>query len=166
MACDIFVFPFFFLFCLMYLFDFVGLVYLFIYLVFCTGMLLLIYISKVLKRQNNVRRHFTMCCLFSFPFWYSVLERYQCFSLSTYLNLIQSLNPVYEVVSRDIIWWTRYGGILASFIFLCNTKHLLKIMSLCFLFSQVRVFSIERHSEYLYRNLFGFLNIQGKQILT
>lgn len=52
---------------------------------FCTGMLLCIQISKVLKRQNHARRHFTVCCMFSFPFLYPVLERLQCFSLFTYL---------------------------------------------------------------------------------
>lgn len=118
--------------------------YLFIYLFrFCTRILLCIYISKVLERQNQARRYFTMCCMFSFPFQYSVLERYWCFSLSTYLILMQSLNPVYGVISCDIIWWRRYGAILVSFSFLCNTMHPLKIMNLYVQFSQVRVFSIE-----------------------
>lgn len=110
---------------------------------FCTGMLLCIQISKVLKRQNHARRHFTVCCMFSFPFLYPVLERLQCFSLVTYLIVMQSRNPLYGVISSDSIWWRRYGAVLVSFSFLCNTKHPLKITSLHFLYGQVRVFSVD-----------------------
>lgn len=99
---------------------------------------------------------FTICCMFNFPFWFSVLERYQCFSLSTYLNLMQSLNPVYGVISYDIIWWRRYRGTQVSFSFLCNTKHPLKIMSLYFLFSQMRVFSIEPFGISIQEPFWGF----------